>query len=258
MSQSKILYTPTRNASCPGNLFGGLIWRSKFVSDPNSNFYRPCARFTNIASRVIFYYHYAIFRRNLSFPFRWVTFDFIRNVPNPPAGQRGMPCYVEWSFLIRYLDEFSESEQKTSSKILMLSTSLVRIIHFVYTNNTLFLIRRGPHSNRQSAMDLIIRVFSLILANFDQLNASDALSVEERMRSIRPKELGFRTERISERNFSFVISGDVTFYYHTYQYCPHNGEKVCEECNTTHTDHMIHARTFLSSTHTPNPPVRNL
>ena len=258
MAQSKILFTPTRNASCTESLFGGIIWRSHFIQNPSSNFYRPCTKFTTIISRVVFYYHYAVFRRGLNFPFRWITLEFILGAPLPPVGQRAMPCHSEWLFLIRFLDEYSASEQKTSSQLLMLSTSLVRIVHFIFTNNTLFLIRRGPHSNRQTAMDLLIQVFSHILANFEYLDATDVLSVEERMRSIRPKEVGFKHEKISERNFSFVLTGDVTFYYHTYQFCSHQGDKICENCHESHTDHMVHARTFLHSTHTPNPPVRNL
>lgn len=255
---SKILFTPTKNNSCPENLFGGVVWRSSFIKQPDSDFRRPCAKLTTLVSKMVFYYHQSIFRRDVDLQLRWITFDFSPSVIRHLQAQRCMPCFVEWEYLVKFATHFTPIEQETSSEIRTVFYSFVRILRFIHSRGTLFLIRLNQFSNRQQAMDLLVQVASLILNNLSHLTISDTLCLEEAMRAIKPMDVVKDYPSVTERAFDFVLSGDSTYYYSTYQLCPHDNDKGCTNCQITHTDHMSHLRSFLASTHVRDPPIRNL
>ena len=243
--QSKLLYTPTVNSRAEAALFGGVIWRSNFISDDDRR--KCCINLTTVMSRVVFYYHNVIFRREIKLPYRWVVLDFDSVSPITSA-----LCYSDWKYIIEFFVTSPGHDGATPSNLRQLFGAFLHIISTVYYSQTLFVVRTGGLTNRQTALDYLIQVSKHLLTHLPSLELTEVLAMEYLLLELKPSKVGNPCSLISERRFDFQVPGSVTYLYHTFQYCIHSTETVCDYCKQTHTAHKDHLRQFLSSVHPPS------
>lgn len=248
-NKSKILYTPTTNVTDRSSPFGGLVWRSHFVTDTYSDQKILCARVTNFVARIVFYYHQQVYHRDLKSLFRWMVLDFSDEMNPMFRCQQNMPCFQEWLCVVHFFKDFPALECRDSSRLTELLCSFLKIIRFMYGSSTLFLIRTERLSDRQNAMNLLIRTANAFLQLVTYLTTSDVDQISDLVRKLRSKTLGKHDPCVSSRSFQIVIPGDSTYFYHTFQYCKHLNRSICSSCHELHTNHMTHMRGFLTTTH---------
>lgn len=250
MSLSKVLYTPTANSACEGNLFGGVVWRCNLVDREDHVRKIPYMKLTKIASRAVFYYHQAVFRRELKFNLRWVVLDFTDRSVTRRSTQTHLLCHSAWLYLFHFFTDFPTSEQLKSDNLRKLLTNMITILECIYQTGTLFLVRTSPRSDRSTALNLLVQAANFVLANTSKITEFDAGILDSMIEEVRPKHLGTQIPYVTGRAFYHVIVGQTTYYYHTYQYCPHAVNDGCPDCRIAHTQHMAHLKRFLINTHT--------
>ena len=242
--QSKLLYTPTANLKNETALFGGAIWRCSFMTEADVDRRKCCLQLTQFFSRVVFYYHNVIYHRDVKLNFRWVVLDY--GVPNPTTSAL---CYTDWNFIIKFLKESTQEQKEDSSELRKLFGAYLHILKTIYYSHSLFLIRDGGFSNRQTALDLLVQVAGVLLQGVNYLDITEILVMEQMTLELKPALIGKVYPFISERRFDFTIPGGVSYLYHTFQYCAHSKGRSCESCQNNHTAHKEHTRQFLASTH---------
>ena len=248
MADSKILYTPTVNSAAKELLFGGVIWRCSFITNPYSEHKSQCQKLTTFMAKGVFLYHFAIFHRTLPIKVRWIFLDLSDTAPSVNPTQKGMPCYRDWVFILRYLFNMESEDQEKSSMIRYLFTSVTHVLQYIYYTHTLFNISTGGPTNRQHAMDLLVKAVNQLLVHLPSINDSDLMLIEAEAETLRPELPSAEFLSTSDRLFGVTISGRHTYYYHTFQYCPHSTQDGCENCQIAHTEHMTNTRSFLVET----------
>ena len=247
---SKILFTPTVNSANKDVPFGGVIWRCNEVTSNDQERKVPCMKFTKLFSRMIFYYHCAIFHRQIDLKLRWVVIEFTTETLRKLSSQTHLLCHSSWLYLYQFFNEFTQEDRERSEFLRRLLSDLVRIVKCVYQTGTLFLVRLSSRSDRQVAMNLLIQTATFIFAHMDKISNFDAGILDSMLEEISPKQLGNVFPMVTGRAFYHVFPGQTTYFYHTFQYCPHLVEDGCPECRISHTQHMAQTRRFLTTTHT--------
>ena len=253
MSFSKLLYTPTANQACANNLFGGVIWRCCEVDQPDHDRRVPCTKLTKIVSRAIFYFHQAIFHRHINFNLRWVVLEFTDRSRNLMSTQTHLLCHGSWFYLVQFFQDFPPAEQVRSENLRLLLSNFVKIIKCIYQNSTLFLVRLSPRSDRSTAMNLLLQAAAFVMTHTSHISTFDAGLLDSMLEEIKPKQLGSKFPTVTGRSFHHTIPGQTTYFYHTFQHCPHLVEDGCPDCRIAHTRHMAQMKRFLIDTHVTIP-----